>query len=96
MDNILEATFQPVDLDGLRLRPRSSSSYDANDLHSLESFLIQRRYTAVPTRSGLELFRYRRGDRLIVGYRSSAVVLQGDDVAGARTELQRFVVEVQA
>ncbi len=91
-----EATYSPVDLDNLRLTPRSSSSYTANDLYSLESFLIQRRYAPVPTRSGLEMYRYRKGDRLIVAYLSCSVVLQGDDVAGARTELQRFVVEVQA
>ncbi len=95
-NDLLEATYTPVDLDNLRLTPRSPSSYTANDLYSLEAYLLQRRYAPIPTRSGLEMYRYRKGDRLIVAYLSCSVVLQGDDVAGARTELQRFVVEVQA
>ncbi len=96
MDNILEATYSPVDLDTLRLTPRSSRSFDCNDVPSLEAFLLQRRYASIPTRGMIEFGRYRKGDRLIVCYNSGSVVAQGDDWAGAIQELQRFVVEVQA
>ncbi len=95
-NNILEATFQPVDLDNLRLTPRSSRSFDYNDVPSLEAFLLQRRYASIPTRGMIEYGRYRKGDRLIVAYNSGSIVAQGDDWAGAIQELQRFAVEVQA
>ncbi len=96
MDNILEATYSPIDLDNLRLTPRSSRSFDCNDVPSLEAFLLQRRYTSIPTRGMIEYGRFRKGDRLIVCYNSGSIVAQGDDWAGAIQELQRFVVEVQA
>ncbi len=96
MDNILEATYSPIDLDNLRLTPRSSRSFDCNDVPSLEAFLLQRRYTSIPTRGMIEYGRFRKGDRLIVCYNSGSIVAQGDDWAGAIQELQRFVVEVQS
>ncbi len=94
MPEELAATYTPVDLDNIRLIPRSSRSFDCNDQPSLEAWCIQRRYMSQPTRGLVEYARLRKGHRLIVLYNSGSVVCQGDDWAGAIIELQRFVVEV--
>ncbi len=95
-NNILEASYSPVDLDNLRLTPRSSRSFDCNDVPSLEAFLLQKRYASIPVKGLIEYGRYRKGERLIVCFNSGSIVAQGNDWAGAIQELQRFVVEVQA
>ncbi len=87
------ATYHEPEIDEIRLSPRSSRSFTVNDSLSLEAWLIQQRYIAERTRSGVELARLRKRDRLVILYHSGSVLCQGDDWEGAVKELQRFVVE---
>ncbi len=90
------ASYHEPAITHLRLHPRSSRSFGANDILSLEAWLIQQHYVAEQTRSGIELARLRKRGRLLVLYHSGSVVCQGDDWEGAKRELGRFVVEVPA
>ena len=79
----------------IRLRPRSGSSYDVNDVEGFAAWLLRNGCTPERPRSRLEYGRYHspRG-ALIVIYHSAAVVLQGAGIERAKQALQRFVVEV--
>ncbi len=88
------ATYHPIVHTGtIRLRRRSSCSWDCCNVPALVDWLQERGYRPIPTRSGLEYARMQQGGALVVIYQSGSVVCQGENARAAVQLLQPLLVE---
>ncbi len=80
------ATYHPIaHTSTIRLRRRSSCSWDCCNVPALVDWLQERGYRPIPTRSGLEYARMQQGGALIVIFQSRSTIAQG---ANAQAALQ--------
>ncbi len=78
------ATYHPIPSSArLALKRRSSCSYECDDPALLVTWLTERGYTPIPTRSELEYARLQRRNELIVVFNTGTALCQGANAASA-------------